>query len=992
MLDANFPSTPRAGWLAEDELLFFVQQIQWVTLAFAFFTQVVTWNRDTADIDETSYSEISIPNNRLTIMPVLAGGHWAAIEINRVSHVVTVQAVGFPQPFLPRVAAAVARLMDLTPDMLQCTCIALPDLPHMCGWQLLRRWITLSGMDDMLPPTDDGFSTLPIDRQQLIDEVVTNAIEDWIRAGIGLDDWLIPSKLRRAFFVYLALRAGQNLSVTDFRLFVHFMDSDVPAPVRSSPLSIIHPAMPEFHVLGRLVHLRDHASWLASDELDFLLELPRRVCLQEVFCPPCFWDEQSARLLYFGSLRPDFRFHAKVSWMCIVSSTWIQIDMTKIDRQPASFFVSAPPEVFPTATRVVHALAGSLGLDLSAIQVIYVPFVTAPHFCGWALIHGLYIRKGLMLPDTTVPTLAILRASRHFDVLQEINRLAIEAWEETDVSTDLSDFAYDVRQAFLVQVLQGRCTHSVGAAGGPGDNAKALTTAEPSDASADPWLLKDPWSSTKPKKLFSTKWEDLVLPTNHPFLGADGAVLPQTHRLQAVSRRNGIILATKGAIADIIRSNPTGPTAVILPNADVNGFGDVAKKITGPFEIVLYDPALKAEYKRLILMLTLHDGVTFQLPKPKVTLTTAEVIELVLEIDSRLLAVHELESVKAAPIEFMKAIVFRMHPDLKDVLSFYALRVGRHATSSKSDQQWQCIVKAPSAKRKILLQSSGMSCILFRPFFDKSPSVQDHSVVPKFWPPTAKDLAELRIVIKENDGFAGVVLTRRGLACRAWDSGIASVRTAVLPGDARLTKENLAIVPKFTYNATGWPPAIDPQAVVSSTLQAVGLAPIPTKAFRAGGVHGWVLAFGSKPSVQRFSLEINKGTFEILLVEEELTPFAKPFGKPPNHVKKAKRQDESNARPGTTANTDAGRNPSFTPSSQIGLEAQRSVESQRLIASTRWNPDRTGWKRKSTIGSPISNRHSDNSCKLPAAPTHVSQLERRLQARFLAKQIICDGG
>ena len=250
MLDANFPSTPRAGWLAEDELLFFVQQIQWVTLAFAFFTQVVTWNRDTADIDETSYSEISIPNNRLTIMPVLAGGHWAAVEINRVSHVVTVQAVGFPQPFLPRVAAAVARLMDLTPDMLQCTCIALPDLPHMCGWQLLRRWITLSGMDDMLPPTDDGFSTLPIDRQQLIDEVVTNAIEDWIRAGIGLDDWLIPSKLRRAFFVYLALRAGQNLSVTDFRLFVHFMDSDVPAPARSSPLSIIHPAMPEFHVLG----------------------------------------------------------------------------------------------------------------------------------------------------------------------------------------------------------------------------------------------------------------------------------------------------------------------------------------------------------------------------------------------------------------------------------------------------------------------------------------------------------------------------------------------------------------------------------------------------------------------------------------------------------------------------------------------------------------------------------------------------------------------
>lgn len=65
--------------------------------------------------------------------------------------------------------------------------------------------------------------------------------------------------------------------------------------------------MPEFHVLGRLVHLRDHASWLASEELDFLLE---RVCLQEFFCPPCFWDAQRSQLSYVGSLRPDCRFHA----------------------------------------------------------------------------------------------------------------------------------------------------------------------------------------------------------------------------------------------------------------------------------------------------------------------------------------------------------------------------------------------------------------------------------------------------------------------------------------------------------------------------------------------------------------------------------------------------------------------------------------------------------------------------------------------------------
>lgn len=62
--------------------------------------------------------------------------------------------------------------------------------------------------------------------------------------------------------------------------------------------------------------------------------------------------------------------------MCVVGSTWVQIDMTKLDGLP----VSAPPETFQTTTRIVHALALSLGLDTSALQIMYVPFITAPHF------------------------------------------------------------------------------------------------------------------------------------------------------------------------------------------------------------------------------------------------------------------------------------------------------------------------------------------------------------------------------------------------------------------------------------------------------------------------------------------------------------------------------------------------------------------------------------------------------------------------------------
>ena len=49
----------------------------------------------------------------------------------------------------------------------------------------------------------------------------------------------------------------------------------------------------------------------------------------------------------------------------------------------------------------------------------------------------------------------------------------------------------------------------------------------------------------------------------------------------------------------------------------------------------------------------------------------------------------------------------------------------------------------------------------------------------------------------------------------------------------------------------------------------MGLAPVPSKAFRTNGVFGWVLGFGARPSVLRFTLDINGATYEILLVEEE---------------------------------------------------------------------------------------------------------------------------
>ena len=79
------------------------------------------------------------------------------------------------------------------------------------------------------------------------------------------------------------------------------------------------------------------------------------------------------------------------------------------------------------------------------------------------------------------------------------------------------------------------------------------------------------------------KWEDLLLPDKHPVLDAKGNMLDQTHKLQMSARKAGAVLATKSSVQDLIRSAPSGPAVVILPNAEKQTFGDLAARLMGPF-------------------------------------------------------------------------------------------------------------------------------------------------------------------------------------------------------------------------------------------------------------------------------------------------------------------------------------------------------------------------------------------------------------------------
>lgn len=859
-----------SGWLATDEMRYFVECIQWTNAAYAQFAPIVTWDMQMLDFDDSTYQEIIIPNYRLTVIPVLCGAHWAAVEVLKAGPRTSVTVIAFPGPLVQNVVFAVARIMDFNPSHLNVQHVILPDREHFCGWQLLARWMSHANVLQQIPADDDGYNQTPLDKRHLIDEVVVTAIDDWHNAGIPVEEWTLAARLRRAFFAHLASHHGPPVPVTTERLFVSFVDSQNPAPPRTQAALVHQNILPDLAVLRRL--------------FDTALDALRPFFVNTYFAPPAVWNSENDTLDFLDGRTPDTWFHPYVIWPVIIDATWVLLEMVRDAAFPVTVFMSAPQSFAHHMPDIVGHLARIHAIAPLSIQQVFVPFQTPQHMCGWTLLESIYIRHHSALPDSSMAASHIFASSRHHEIAQEIRLNSSRAWMDSGASESTVDLAFDVRSAFLLRILEGRVASTYACAGGEHDEPMPLagsapaTKAKPPSVSKnapDPWLESDPWNRRQ-KKLPTTKWEDLVLPDQHPIVDDKGGLLPQTHKLQASARKAGVILATKGAIADLMRLSFEGPTALVLPASEKLTGSDLGKKLIGPHELVLHDPALQCEYKRLIVLLPLFSTVKYSLPTPKITMSATAVVELVAEVDSRLLTGIEHDTVKVDPLKFIRDALSHLHSALKEELAFYALRIGHHPAATRNEPQYQCLVKVPKKHRAVLLQSSGLTPVLVRDFFDQSSQPTDVSVVPRFWSTTPRDLNDARIILKDVQGFAGLVVTKRGLATRAWDSEIAAVRAAVLPNDIRLTKENMDIVPRFQFSSTGWPAAIEPKCVAQSTVQAVGLAPVPSKAFRTNGVFGWVLGFAARPSVLRFTLNINGSTFEILLVEEDRTSLVKP--------------------------------------------------------------------------------------------------------------------
>ena len=206
---------------------------------------------------------------------------------------------------------------------------------------------------------------------------------------------------------------------------------------------------------------------------------------------------------------------------------------------------------------------------------------------------------------------------------------------------------------------------------------------------------------------------------------------------------------TQGALLLLPMIDPTDPLAK-LPN------------LTGPFEVIVFDPAMNQEYKRQVHLLVITPDVQFALPTPSITLTLAAVCEIVLECDARLVTKDVFNAFYDNPLAKFRA-------QLKEVCSdpiwghaaIYGYRTVQERNKEKTDLVHQCLLKVQQKHRIPLLSASGHGDLVVRDFVAKGDQVQDLSIIPRFWPIDRSNKADLIKAASTIAGYRGIAVTKR---------------------------------------------------------------------------------------------------------------------------------------------------------------------------------------------------------------------------------------
>lgn len=162
----------------------------------------------------------------------------------------------------------------------------------------------------------------------------------------------------------------------------------------------------------------------------------------------------------------------------------------------------------------------------------------------------------------------------------------------------------------------------------------------------------------------------------------------------------------------------------------------------------------------------------------------------------------------------------------------------------------------------------------------ESESPTDFTALPKVFEITRAGRETAPRSSLQVEGYAGLVLTKRGYAVRCWVKDRTGMRAVLLGSDPRIIPENAGVAPKHQLEATGWPQSISPQEVVKSKYHALKVAPIPTRCYKHYRVTTWSLLFETLPSERTFLACFNNVTVEIVLSPPEVMARVKTPKKP----------------------------------------------------------------------------------------------------------------
>ena len=390
----------------------------------------------------------------------------------------------------------------------------------------------------------------------------------------------------------------------------------------------------------------------------------------------------------------------------------------------------------------------------------------------------------------------------------------------------------------------------------------------------DPLVKNDPWANFKSQSGSSSsnaggsvRWDQLLLEENHPWHTKDGQRTKQVSILQLGPKVGGVAFGTRNNLAMLSNFQATLPTLILLPGLKEGAAYDPALKplLMVPQQVVVNEPNGKS-YKRIVIPLALKGEFIFKLTTEiKAKAATSAFAELVVELHEAVVASTDIKSICEQPLEIFRRHIASLPVAIRE-LSIYSYR---KIKSKDGHFIHQVLMKAPDSNRRALLTASGKNEFFIRQYLHGSEQT-DHSLLQRYW---QINVPEVRQAIQLGEAldvaYAGLALTNKGIAIRAWNENLNEARATVLQDDVRFNPKNRGIVINFIYLVQGYPFGISHEAIIESLHQALGLGAIPLRSFKLAGLLTWIVGFQQEPKTLQFVLAIGDESCEILLTKQD---------------------------------------------------------------------------------------------------------------------------